>query len=354
MMIVWTMSGLVKQGESTLEAGRLLTMCTDTKRPDDLPADIEDYRVPNESGQWSQLRKKLTDPRVKSGVVVSVGTERCFVDLLLCEKATGLICVDTSLVVKRYIDFNVLALRLAHDRTDYKRILGFDQPDRIRERISEAERAGSLAQKLITYYEDSLEILLDAYRSVQDEDNFIKWWTDTTECLVNYREDDTLFKRVQSFACDGNIIAVVRNINELQFIDRPIAVVDISNVQDYILIDVKTQYRDVPVLWATGQPLPSYNMYVNRELPEAERENAMLLVRSWAKTHPDDYWTKLDNLYAYLQNNEMFVNKMAKLWPNDDIIGDSLTFLVSWWQVATKLATDDIPTRNLIRMARSR
>ena len=68
---------------------------------------------------------------------------------------------------------------------------------------------------------------------------------------VEYYHEDRHFEKLQRFAKSGNIIATLGNIADLKpFHHLPVAAIDISNIQNYELVDLQWP-RNVHVIWTT-------------------------------------------------------------------------------------------------------
>ena len=76
--------------------------------------------------------------KMQRGLIVSVGTERSFFDLLLSDPnlCTGLVVRDVNPRVKAYVDFNTLLLTIATSRLDYRALIEQFNPSEIRLRIN--------------------------------------------------------------------------------------------------------------------------------------------------------------------------------------------------------------------------
>jgi len=206
---------------------------------------FESFIVPNEKDPlYVRPHLSMTRP----GLIVSAGTERSFFDLALSDptKCEGLVVRDINPQVKAYVDFNVLLLRIATHRNDYVRLSTLNDIDdksefeaRIQEIIA-LTKASKLAPEIEEYYLKHLQAFGEIYFHARERDD----WRKQTNSFkgVKYHEDDELFNQLQRYARSGNIIATFGDIADLQFLDhRNVAILDISNIQDYCLLKFKTK-----------------------------------------------------------------------------------------------------------------
>jgi hypothetical protein len=113
----------------------------------------------------------------------------------------------------------------------------------------------SIPPFLRKYYEENLEAFSQVYYDV------VKNWADRALdssryfTLVNYRENDELFEKIQQFAKRGKIVATIGSINDLSFLHNfPVSFVDVSNVHDYAILDLQgcDFSRPIRVMWTKG------------------------------------------------------------------------------------------------------
>lgn len=88
--------------------------------------------------------------------------------------------------------------------------------------------------------------------------------------------DDQLFAKLQRYAKSGRIIATLGDINNLSFLkESKIAVVDISNIHSYCMIDLDINTPPQPrIIWTCPGmgPLFRYFSYLHNKLADIERE----------------------------------------------------------------------------------
>lgn len=238
--------------------------------------DFKNYLFPNE-GMPILVKPhlyKINEP----GIIVSAGTERSFFDLALSnpDKCLGLVVRDINPKVKAYVDFNTMLLRISEDRKEYVKlseiITGEDREKNLRIRI-ETIRAKvtktDLPEPVKNYYLKNLENFAKVYFSVDQS------WKNTPYFEgVKYFEDDKLFNVLQHFAKAGKIIATIGDINDLEFLkDQNVAIVDVSNIHDYIIMDLKGGENFHPrVIWTWQHPKQSeYFSYMYHPLDVEKR-----------------------------------------------------------------------------------
>jgi hypothetical protein len=191
---------------------------------------------------------------MKEGLIVSTGSERSFFDLLLADetKCEGLVVRDVNPEIKAYVDFNVLLLRICTSMEEYQSLSceindGQDIVARLAV-IKEKIKKSDMSQKAKQYYLNNLVdfglVYLTIRKDWQKDDPFSKVW---------YHQDPAQFAKLQRYAKAGKIIATVGDINDLRFLEkRSIAVVDISNIHDYVFINIKGISNSNPVIIHTS------------------------------------------------------------------------------------------------------
>lgn len=248
-----------------------------------------DFLSPNES--FPEVLKDHLDLISIPGYIVSVGTERSFFDLVLCnpKKCLGLIIRDCNPKVKAYVDFNMMLLRIAQDSKEYA-ILSEDLLEG-EEKSADLRRRTDLIQQKIAlsdipkrakeYYLENLidfaEIYFERPKSWRGSDQFAK---------VQYHKDNKQFATLQTFAKEGKIIATIGDVNDLHFLDgKRIAIVDISNIPDYLLIDLKGDENLHPrVIWTKlDSSLTTYHSYVHMRGP-SQKEKIDPILKLWIES----------------------------------------------------------------------
>lgn len=270
---------------------------------------LGEFLVPNETGVLGVL-PHLTMSEL--GLIVSVGTERSFFDLALCNpsKCEGLVVRDIDPHVKAYVDFNVLLLRIAKNMEHYE-ALSTLVPDKdlppndyrkpfwdeqnyltrikiIREITINADIPPKMKLYYLNYLDSFGRIYFKARMTRQNhklECNRTTWRESPLFEGVKYHKNEHLFSQLQRYAKCGSIIATVGDINELNFLDRMnIAVLDTSNVDGYKILIPKT--KSTPNLIVTILENPTkYKSYVYKSLSEPQLvklENALsALAEAW-------------------------------------------------------------------------
>ena len=209
--------------------------------------------------------QKLFRKIQESGLIISTGTERSLFDLILCAEANGescegLVVRDINPKVKAYIDFVVMLLRISKTREEFCSYIqdiytrkGQLPEEKGLERIRVALADASLPEQAKKYYATHLEDLAEIYcRTTQD------WRSirvDDFRCVQYYEKDD-LFKIVQRYAKAGQIIATVGDIQDLTFLgERKVQAIDVSNIPDYIMIDIA---KEAWIIWTSPSTQTKY------------------------------------------------------------------------------------------------
>lgn len=237
------------------------------------------------------------------GVIVSTGTERSFFDLALSaisrggENCTGLVVRDIDPQAIGYAHMITLMLRITNDVKDFEELSGpnrgpnlerlskgqIDQKiKKIRERLS----ASDVPEKAKAFYLKHLDDFAPIYFRTQNtwrlssknEASQKYWQSHENNPLfasipskiradsfqgVQYQQDETLFKTLQGFAKSGNIVCTVGSINDLTFINQdPLRLVDVSNIPDYIPMDLQCHEPCNPrFVWNNPEPPFAYTHY---------------------------------------------------------------------------------------------
>jgi hypothetical protein len=175
------------------------------------------------------------------GVILSVGTERCFFDLLFADpaKCEGMVVRDVNSRVKAYVDFNVLLLRIAASRQEYCSLAKKPENEEafkvrlaaIRAMIGASDDIPSF---LKAYYQKYLEDFASVYYRTEKD------WAYESEGFyskVNYYKNDALFAKLQLYAKAGRIVSTIGDINDLSpFCTQKIGAIDASNVGEYCFL----------------------------------------------------------------------------------------------------------------------
>lgn len=221
---------------------------------------LQSYLAPNEKPPYS-ISIQLY--QMSPGIIVSVGTERSFFDLLLSDpsKFKGLVIRDINPLVKCYMDFAKCLIYIAKDREDFCRLAkkpesSIEQSSRISE-IKQLLQSSPLPINVREYYERHLTSFAEIYYSTP------KMWTESPEFEeVNYFKNDFLFEKLQKAVKAGAVITSIGDINDLSFLqNHEIAVVDTSNVGEYFPIRLEGLNKLYPsplIIW-TKMKVTVYN-----------------------------------------------------------------------------------------------
>jgi hypothetical protein len=261
---------------------------------------FKDFIRPNER-QPSKIVPHLA--MSQPGLIVSTGTERSFFDLALSDptKCEGLVVRDFNPLVKAYVDFNVMLLRIAQNREHYRELSaqpelpeyasssGFDRDafmaEQRREKLQKIRiivELANLPPDMKAYYLKNL----DAFGQIYFDATLQIDWRKQLGAFngVKYHEDDQLFDKLQRYARSGNIIATVGSIGELQFLNhRNVGIVDISNIPDYSILEFKT--RSNPKIISTEVCPPIYRASIYRPLTQEESEELSNLMTIFKAAH---------------------------------------------------------------------
>lgn len=198
----------------------------------------------------------------QEGLLVSVGTERSFFDLLFSDqtKCEGLVVRDTDPNIKAYVDFNVLLLRISKTRDEYLKLstalpltgyYSYQLASILQDRIKIIEKKideSDLPEKIKSYYQKNCKIFGSIYLDARQD-----WRGRKAEDFkgCRYDQDEEDFLKLQGYAQAGNIIAVIGEINDLTFLEgRNITFVDTSNILDYEPLDIQTHQDFTPrIIW---------------------------------------------------------------------------------------------------------
>lgn len=259
--------------------------------------DFKDYLDPNESNPIDvlpHLRKVFT-----RGVIVSTGTERSFINLCLTRpyKCEGLVVRDINPRVKAYVDFVTLLLRISENCEEFRSLSEgieltdlscadsfFLQKDAgiFAERVAVIRKKlqhSSIPEDVKNYYNDHLEDFAKVYffsdhrwkYADEKEDPF------SSEAFsgVKYFKDKYLFQTLQKYAQTGNIIATLGDIGEIDTLQgRRVSVVDVSNIPDYTLIDLKENRGGAPLVIWTRYPSANteYQSHIYKYINAQDRQ----------------------------------------------------------------------------------
>ncbi len=271
-----------------------------------------DYLEPNE-GNVIDVKPHIVKMRGQ-GLIVSTGTERSLFDLALSTpcKCEGLVVRDINPRVKAYVDFVVLLLRISKNCEEFcnlsqgihirdariekatkRSVLNAYKPfffetqkdSNFEERVAvirEKLRFSFMPENVKSYYEDHLDDFAKVYFSSDmkwkypgDESSFFRDLSKHAFVKVMYYRDRHLFNSLQRYAQSGNIIATVGDIGEIHVLQgRKVSLVDVSNIPDYALIDLRGCEPFSPVVIWTRYPScqsTQYYSYIHESINDQER-----------------------------------------------------------------------------------
>lgn len=239
--------------------------------------EFKDYLQPNEHYP-ENIEPHLT--LMEEGIIVSTGAERSFFDLIFCNPlCKGIVVVDLNPRVKAYVDFNTLLLRISENKEDYLALS--KSCDNIKQRVKQiAKKIANLGllDKILAYYKDHLKAFSSIYYG-----QFKTWKEQKSFKNCKYHTDDILFSKLSKFAKAGNIISVVRNINNLQFLrDRKISIVDTSNISDESFLEIvgDGDFHPRVITTSVRSDKALYFSYVHEMLDQSKKNEIDQLIKS--------------------------------------------------------------------------
>ena len=204
--------------------------------------------------------KRHIDLITAPGVFVSAGSERSFFDLVFCppDQCQGLIIIDINPRIKAYSDFNTMLLRISKNRMEYEQLsadLLFTDKETFENRLSEIKqilKESEISEPMKSYYLENL----DDFGNIYFLSGKKEWRNSPDFADVQYQTDDRLFHILQKYAREGNIIATVGDINDLRFLNGlNIALIDVSNIPDYIFLNFQAEENFHPrIIWTDQDP----------------------------------------------------------------------------------------------------
>lgn len=231
-----------------------------------------DCLTPNETSP-SGIKSHL-DLILDEGYYVITGTERLFFVAALSnpDKCKGFIGRDFNPRVKAYNDFNVMLLRISQNLKEYNTLSedikqeSFNEefPKRIELIKKHLLASEDMPKEAVEYYLKNLQAYGKLYFSVS------KGWKNLTGFEgAKYYADELLFRKVQNYAKCGQIVSTVGNINDLIFLNKyNITLVDVSNIPDYILLNLNGGQNFHPrVVWTRNSTEDfSYFSYIHTSI----------------------------------------------------------------------------------------
>ncbi len=311
-----------------------------------------DYLKPNE-GPVECIIPHLQG--VKKGFIVSVGTERSFMDLIFAnDDCKGLIIRDINPRVKAYIDFAVMIMRISRDREDFLSLINpeaYDEATIVSRLFPEEEESQKHFIETCCDVEkdrlifDEIKRRLEADRDIPDAmkqyylencDRFAYYYIRYSHLPpemkasdeFNYFTHDEPFLKLQRYAKAGNIIATIGDIQDLEFLgETPISVVDTSNVCDYTFIDLRLAETESPrVIWTSFTPITYHSREFDASIrlsPEL-REEAKEISQVFCKYFQTDNLLTLTKLYLRKikeENKDIFLsNKIVSLFQQEKMV----------------------------------
>lgn len=253
------------------------------------------YLAPNEG--WVLKILPHLEKMDRRGLIVSTGTERSFFDLALCDpaKCEGLVVIDFDPEVKAYVDFNVLLLRISENVEHYAYLSTIiqnpaefwerekswneenylEKMEKIKTLLIRSDSSLTLKEYYLTHLYEFGKIYFKARYTgpgYNDEGRPADWRQHIGFQDVAYHKKGDQFDQLQRYAKAGNIIAVVRDMSELSFLDsRNVALIDVSNIPDYSILNLKT--RSSPVVVSTKLLYESgteYNSHIYHPMTQQE------------------------------------------------------------------------------------
>ena len=126
-----------------------------------------------------------------------------------------------------------------------------------------------MSESMKQYYLKNLEIFSKIYFCVESHQI-----TGGNPSSVNYWNDDVLFDKIKIYAEQGKIISTIGDIGDLEFLKEEVSIVDTSNIQDYIVLNIRTTRGCSPrVIWSQYcSGVDPFYSYIQDELTLQERE----------------------------------------------------------------------------------
>jgi hypothetical protein len=268
----------------------------------DVKCDLPDYLEPNE-GAPEAIKPHLSLSK-KGVVTVVTGAERGFFHILFsqCEL---FVFRDINPRAKLYVDGVLLLGLLAETVEEFAELSRPIQNEaefvgRV-ELIKKKTLTLDINEKPKNYYLANLLAITSIYLKAPKQ-----WRTEEVVSSLyfskcSYYNNKDQFLRLQKLAKAGNIIATIGDINDLTFLkSREVAIVDVSNIPDYCMLDLKGGGDFHPrVVWTTlclGPSLSagstSYRSYIHNAIQEKEKQEIDTLLlgieRSLYLTTPSD------------------------------------------------------------------
>lgn len=240
---------------------------------------FNEYLTPNE-GPVANIASHLTG--LEEGIHVFAGCERVFLQILYVDetRCRGVVSRDINHRAKAYKDFNCLLFRISCNLTEYAALsarIYRDNPQEFEKRIKvirdkiEAADLSRISEKMKQYYSKYLNDFASTYLF-----SFDGWKTINFMVDYDYSLNEEQFLKIQRFVLAGSLISTIGDINDLQFLaGQKVTLVDVSNIPDYIPIDLKAGKNFSPkILWTngTGRVNTTYHSEEYQMLTAEERQ----------------------------------------------------------------------------------
>ncbi len=218
---------------------------------------FQDFRYPNEPFKEEQLQEHLQNIE-PGGILVTTGSERPFLTANVAQRLlrkssakknplffSGIVILDINPQIKKYVDYNVLLLRLSRSKEEYKMLSTSveinDVQILIKTRLEEESANGHLSEDMRNYYLSNLVELHKHYHCFDldsPEHPFYlqqAWRSENIFKNLKYWEKDADFYPLHHLAKSGNIIVITGDIQNLAFLERKrISLIDVSNIPVFI------------------------------------------------------------------------------------------------------------------------
>ncbi len=220
---------------------------------------FEEYLTPNED----YVRQNAENLKMtQTGLLVSVGTERSFFNLIMCDEQSGPYCQglaikDINPRVKAYTDFITLLLRISSDVNDFRKLAFEENVENRTQRLEEIKQRLDLDKDIPSfvkkYYQDHLNDFAKVYYGER------QGWRNGAPSLklnspIDYHVEPQAFVILQRYAREGKIISSIGDIGDLMFLKgMRVNILDVSNIPEYSALDIFiTEMTSFPrIIWTT-------------------------------------------------------------------------------------------------------
>lgn len=223
---------------------------------------------------------------LEEGLLGFIGAERVFVQLLFVNEAscTGVVSRDINHRAKAYKDFKILLFKLSKNLKEYSELNTVDikNPQEIENRLNaiksmvEKMNPSQLSPKMRDYYLKYLKdfgLFYYLHNKSRWSDPFVAQYFPASA----YDQNEEQFLKIQRYVMAGSLISTIGDVNDLKFLaNQKITLVDVSNIPDYIPIDLQGGKNFSPkILWTSGTGAGQTTTYSSEEyqvLDEVERK----------------------------------------------------------------------------------